>query len=190
MDLGVPVGTAVIGWFGNTIKYRHTRKVELAAVKHKEDELGQAQLDSSDAKERWQEESDREQLDLAAALCRGNGKERAHGRGYLLGLAAIGNDNPRIVELLDQMTQLEFGQTVADIRTAKAAGEDLPEVIEEVVVLDSPAITDGVEARLEVGEAEAETDDQRKEASDGDDQAPGDQGDPESGGGSSRPPGD
>lgn len=159
-DVGVPVLTAVVGWVGNTIvfwrgrqKEKADRKQAQADLKLAQEELAQAKREAADAKERWQEEGDRTQLDRAATLCRGNEKEATQGRAILEGMAAMGSTNPRVTELLDQMTQLELGRTVKEIATAKAAGED-PEVVQEAVPSDALSISDEVHVEITRGTAE------------------------------------
>lgn len=168
-DVGVPLLTAGVGWAGSTVVFWKGRQKEKAERKQAQadlalahEELAQSQRDSAAARERWQEEADRTQLDRAAELCRGNEKEAAQGRAILEGMAAMGSANPRVTELVDQMTKLELGRTVDEIATAKAAGED-PVVVEEVVSSDALSISDEVRVELMPGS----TDDVGKEGGDG-----------------------
>jgi hypothetical protein len=183
-DIVWPAVGLVAGWVGNSIRYRGERKSQRAKLNHERralklerDKLGLASQDSADEKERWQEEADRVQLDKAAALCRGNEREAQQGRAILEGMAAMGSANPRVTELLDQMTKLELGRTVAEIAEAKAAGED-PEVV-EVVSSDTLGITDSVQVEV----ARGSVDDEGEAGGDGDEAAQEDQGDPPTGGG-------
>ena len=89
----------------------------------------------------------------------GNEKEAAQGQAILLGMVAMGNPNPRVRELLDRMTQLELGATVAQIEAAEEAGEE-PEIVEEVLVSDVIGVTDEVTYELVRREEAAEDGDE------------------------------
>ncbi len=159
----IPALTAIGGWIGGAWRLRSERKQKKTELDQKDTELAQARRDAADAREQWQEEADRKQLDRAAALCRGDEKEAAQGQAILLGMVAMGNPNPRVRELLDRMTQLELGATVAQIEAAEEAGEE-PEIVEEVVVSDVIGATDEVTYELvrreEAGEDGDEAQDQ------------------------------
>jgi hypothetical protein len=135
-EILIPLLALAGGWFGNSWRYRHDRQVELSQLRQQHDELAEARRQADAALERDREHEDRDWIDRAAELCRSDDPQaRQHGRGFLVGLAAMGNTNPRVVDLLDQVTQLELGHTVTEIR--RAQHQDLPvEVIEEVEVLD------------------------------------------------------
>ena len=194
-DIGVPLVIAGVGWIGSVVVFWKARQKEKAEREQAQadlalarEELAQTRRDSADARERWQEEADRIQLDRAAELCRGNEKEAAQGRAILEGMAAMGSTNPRVTELVDQMTQLELGRTVDEIATANAAGED-PVVVE--VVVPSDVLGDSHPARVEIARGSAE--DVAEEGGSGDEVPKDDQGDPPAGGGrpdgaSDRPP--
>ena len=155
----IPALAAIGGWIGGAWRLRSERKQKKTELDQKDTELAQARRDAVDAKEQWQEEADRKQLDRAAELCRGNEKEAAQGRAILLGMVAMGNPNPRVRELLDRMTQLELGATVAQIEAAEEAGEE-PEIVEEVLVSDVIGVTDEVTYELVRREEAAEDGDE------------------------------
>jgi hypothetical protein len=155
----IPALTAIGGWIGGAWRLRSERKQKKTELDQKDTELAQARRDAVDAKEQWQEEADRKQLDRAAELCRGNEKEAAQGQAILLGMVAMGNPNPRVRELLDRMTQLELGATVAQIEAAEEAGEE-PEIVEEVLVSDVIGVTDEVTYEMVRREEAAEDGDE------------------------------
>jgi hypothetical protein len=155
----IPALTAIGGWIGGAWRLRSERKQKKTELDQKDTELAQARRDAVDAKEQWQEEADRKQLDRAAELCRGNEKEAAQGQAILLGMVAMGNPNPRVRELLDRMTQLELGATVAQIEAAEEAGEE-PEIVEEVLVSDVIGVTDEVTCEMVRREEAAEDGDE------------------------------
>ena len=122
----IPLVALAGGWFGNGWRYRRERLDKLAQLRQMETET-----------ERRRERDDRDWIEKAADLCRSDDpQDRQHGRGFLVGLAAMGESSPRVVELLDQVTQLELGHTVAEIRRAKEHGISTVDIVEEVVVSD------------------------------------------------------
>jgi hypothetical protein len=131
----IPLVTLLGGWFGNSWKYRHDRQLQLVELRQQSEELDETRREARAEIEQYREQDDRAWIDKAAELCRSESpQDREHGRGFLLGLAAMGNTNPRVVELLDQVTQLELGQTVEEIREAKREEGVTVEVVEEVLV--------------------------------------------------------
>jgi len=131
----IPLVALAGGWFGNSWRYRRERLDRLA-------ELRQAVSET----ERRRERDDRDWLEKAAELCRSDDPQaRQQGRGFLVGLAAMGETSPRVAELLDQVTQLEIGHTVAEIREAKEHGISTVDIVEEVVVSDDSSDGEGDE---------------------------------------------
>jgi hypothetical protein len=171
-DVLIPLIALAGGWFGNSWKYRRDRRDRLRELRQKSDELTAARRRDAAAIERDREHEDRDWIEKAAVLCRSSDpRERQLGRGYLVALAAMGNKNPRVVELLDQVTLLELGQTVEEIREARM-NEQAVEVIEEVVVSDGGSGGDdggGDGGAAGVGEDEAAEDRQEDQG----DQEPG-----------------
>lgn len=77
------------------------------------------------------EQSDRDWLDKAAALCRSpDRKEREHGLGFLRALIKLPDIDPRVQDLLDEMTQQELGQTLAAARAAYEETGELPDIVQ------------------------------------------------------------
>lgn len=134
----IPLITLVGGWFGNAWRFRRERLDKVAEFQQKSRELDEERRRLLTQEKGRREQSDRELIEKAAVLCRSpDPQDRQHGLGFLVGLAAMGITDPRVVELLDQVTQIELGQTVADIRHAKEQGASTIEIVEEVVVSDS-----------------------------------------------------
>jgi hypothetical protein len=155
----IPLITLAGGWFGNSWRYRRERLDKLTDLRQKAEELHEDRCRWEMDLESRREERDRELIEKAAALCRSeDAQERQHGQAFLVGLAAMGSENPRVAEVLDQLTQLELGQTVEDIRQAKAEGASTIEIVEEVVVSDviRPADDDGEGGLPDRGSVEAQ----------------------------------
>jgi GrpB-like predicted nucleotidyltransferase (UPF0157 family) len=77
------------------------------------------------------EQSDRDWLEKAATLCRSaDAKEREHGLGFLRALIKLPEIDPRVQDLLDEMTQQELGQTLVAAREALAETGELPDIVE------------------------------------------------------------
>jgi hypothetical protein len=172
----IPLVALAGGWFGNTWRYRRNRLDRLAELRQKAVELEVYKRREQAEDDRGRELSDRYWIEKAAELCRSSDpQDREHGRGFLVGLAAMGNTNPRVVELLDQVTQLELGHTVAEIREAKQHEDLTIDIVEEVLVSDDAGnVTDhrsgSAHGREEDG-GQVEAQEEREE----------DQGDPEPG---------
>jgi hypothetical protein len=131
----IPLVALAGGWFGNSWRYRRERLDKLAELRQTRTEI-----------ERRRERDDRDWIEKAASLCRSDDpQDRQHGRGFLVGLAAMGESSPRVVELLDQVTQLELGHTVAEIREAKEHGISTVDIVEEVVVSEGLSDAEGDE---------------------------------------------
>jgi hypothetical protein len=131
----IPLVALAGGWFGNSWRYRRERLDKVAELRRADTET-----------DRRREQDDRDWIEKAATLCRSDDpQDRQHGLGFLVGLAAMGETSPRVVELLDQVTQLELGHTVAEIREAKEHGISTVDIVEEVVVSDGLSNVEGDE---------------------------------------------
>jgi len=168
----IPLVALAGGWFGNSWRYRRERLDRLAALR-------QAETENQGRRER----DDRDWIEKAAQLCRSDDpQDRQHGLGFLIGLAAMGETSPRVVELLDQVTQLELGHTVAEIREAKEHGISTVDIVEEVVVSDGSSDVEGDEreggrpvgGHVQAQEARPDEDDQGDAAAGGRGAEPGD----------------
>jgi hypothetical protein len=166
-EIVIPLVALAGGWFGNSWRYRRERLDRLAQLQQKSEELELARQRAEREKEGRRESSDRDWIEKAAELCRsGDPQDRQHGRGYLIGLAAMGNDNPRVAELLDQVTQLELGRTVAEIRKAKEHGDSTVDVVEEVVVSDAFDTVEGNESDRGAAGGSVQTQEARQDQDD------------------------
>lgn len=89
------------------------------------------ELTSRRQRDQAREQSDRDWLDKAAALCRSKDpKEREHGLGFLRALIKLPEIDPRVQDLLDEMTQQELGQTLAAAREAYEETGELPDIVQ------------------------------------------------------------
>ncbi len=102
----VAVISAAVGYFGNELTSRRQR-------------------------DQAREQSDRDWLEKAATLCRSRDpKEREHGLGFLRALIRLPEIDPRVQDLLDEMTQQELGHTLAAARQAVEETGQLPDIVE------------------------------------------------------------
>ena len=70
-------------------------------------------------------------MEKAATLCRSRDpKEREHGLGFLRALIRLPEIDPRVQDLLDEMTQQELGHTLAAARQAVEETGQLPDIVE------------------------------------------------------------
>jgi len=89
------------------------------------------ELTSRRQRDQAREQSDRDWLEKAATLCRSKDpKDREHGLGFLRALIKLPEIDPRVQDLLDEMTQQELGQTLAAGREAYEQTGELPDIVE------------------------------------------------------------